>query len=100
MLPEELPQEILARFRSVSLERVHRIEACWSALTVGVGGGVGGGSGANASTVLELQRELHTLKGDSRVVGFADINLLCHRLEDVLAFARRRDFRVSEELDL
>jgi two-component system chemotaxis sensor kinase CheA len=88
----ELPAEIVARFRSKALERIEKLEASWTALT--------SGAAPDTAVVEEALRELHTLKGDSRVVGFTDVNLLCHKLEDLLAAAHRLDYRVAEDFDL
>src|SRR5262249_22187971 len=45
-------------------------------------------------------RDLHTLKGDARVVGFADVALLCQRLEDLIFASRERRYQVREEVDI
>jgi two-component system chemotaxis sensor kinase CheA len=86
-----LPDHVYTRFRAVSLERVERIEATWLALTHG---------GTDPAREEELYRDLHTLKGDARVVGFTDVSHLCQRLEDLLAAARARHYRVHEEVDV
>ncbi len=88
----DLPAEIVARFRAKALERIEKLEASWTALT--------SGAAPDPAVVEEAHRELHTLKGDSRVVGFTDVNLLCHKLEDLLAAAHRLDYRVAEDFDL
>jgi two-component system chemotaxis sensor kinase CheA len=86
-----LPDHVYARFRTVSFERLERIEAMWLALTHG-GGDAAGEDG--------MYRDLHTLKGDARVVGFVDVAVLCQRLEDMLAAARARRYRVHEDVDI
>ncbi|HET6613252.1 MAG TPA: Hpt domain-containing protein, partial [Kofleriaceae bacterium] len=83
--------EIIERFRSLSLERLARVESAWATL-------VRGGGGREIAT--EIARVVHTVKGDARVVGFADVNLVCHKLEDLLAAAAARDYRIPEDLDL
>jgi two-component system chemotaxis sensor kinase CheA len=88
----ELPAEIVARFRAKALERIEKLEAGWTTLT--------SSSTPDPAVIDDVQRELHTLKGDSRVVGFTDVNLLCHKLEDLLAAAHRLDYRVAEDFDL
>ncbi len=86
-----LPPEVLARFRAVGFERLERIDAAWRELT----------QGELAPKVEDtLYRELHTLKGDARVVGYAEVGLLCQRLEDLLAAARDRRYRVHEDVDI
>ena len=84
-----LPPAIIARFRSLSLERLDRVEASWAALVQG-----------DQERAADVQLELHTLKGDARVVGFNDIHLLAHKLEEVVVAAQRQGFRVPEEFDL
>jgi chemotaxis protein histidine kinase CheA len=90
-MPAALPDEIVSRFRGMATERLGRIEAGWLALVEGV---------ASESLAAEIHRELHTLKGDSHVVGFVEMNELCHRLEDLYALAEGHNFRVAEPIDL
>ncbi|WP_169796458.1 ATP-binding protein [Chondromyces crocatus] len=84
-----LPPAIVARFRSLSLERLERIEAEWTAVLAG-----------DHERAAEVHNDLHTLKGDARVVGFSDIHLLAHKLEELLVAAEHRQFRMPEEFDL
>ena len=89
--PVALPEALLTRFRTVSFERLERIDSAWAALT----------HDAAATDVEEnAYRDLHTLKGDARVVGFGDVAVLCQRLEDILNAARVRQYRVHEEVDI
>ncbi len=87
----ELPESVIEKFRSVTQERLERIDASWNALTRGV---------ASPKLDAELLRELHTLKGDARVVGFIDVGVLCQRLEDVVAASRARNYQVHEDVDI
>lgn len=86
-----LPGRVVARFRALALERLDQIEAGWATLAMGPGDG---------QLVAEIARLAHTLRGDSRAAGFADVNLLCQKFEDVLLYARRRRFRVPDEVDV
>ena len=86
-----LPEHLIARFRASGFERLERIEAGWAALAHG---------GAEGSVEEEMLRDLHTLKGDARVMGFAEAGVLCQRLEDLLAVARERRYRVHEDVDI
>jgi two-component system chemotaxis sensor kinase CheA len=88
---ERIPNQIVARFRTVAMERLERIESGWLALTQRTAG---------PQTEAELFQDTHTLKGDARVVGFADVGLLSQRLEDLMFAARRRRFRVHEDVDM
>jgi two-component system chemotaxis sensor kinase CheA len=86
-----LPEPLLARFRAAAFERLERIDTTWTALTQG---------SAPSRADEEMFRELHTLKGDARVVGFADVAVLCQRLEDLLSAARGRRYNVHEDVDV
>jgi two-component system chemotaxis sensor kinase CheA len=86
-----LPEQILNRFRVVSLERLERLEAAWAAVST---------TPDDADAAAVLHRETHTLKGDSRMVGFTDINMVCHKLEDLIELARQHGYRVGEDYDL
>lgn len=85
-----LPPELIQQFRQVALERIARIEESWSNVLVKLDD--------EASTV--IHREVHTLKGESRVVGFTDVNLICHKLEDMLDVARNRGYAIGDDFDL
>jgi two-component system chemotaxis sensor kinase CheA len=85
-----LPGQIVDRFRVVAVERLERIEVAWNALM----------TNPEAATITRMHREVHTLKGEARIVGFNDVDLVCHRLEDLLVMARQRAYAVSEEFDL
>lgn len=84
------PDELVQQFRAIALERIERIEAAWAQVLARLDD--------DASTL--IQREIHTLKGESRVVGFTDVNMVCHKLEDLLDVARARGYAIEEELDL
>ncbi len=86
-----LPPEILARFRSVALERVETLEVAWATLIKGEG---------NAEIEASLMREIHTLKGDARIVGMNDVTRLSHKTEELFAEAQRSAFSVPEDFDL
>lgn len=88
---EGLPVSIVAQFRAASVERLGRIEAAWGALTQRV---------ATAEVETELYHDVHTLKGEARLVGFADVVLITQRLEDLLVAARRRRYRINEDVDV
>lgn len=88
---EALPLSIVAQFRATGIERLGRIEGAWEALTQRVG---------TAEAESELYRDVHTLKGEARLVGFADVVLLTQRLEDLLVAARRRRYRITEDIDV
>lgn len=84
------PDELVQQFRQVALGRLDRIESAWGNILVHV----------NDEAVTELHREIHTLKGESRVLGFNDVNVVCHKLEDLLEVARSKGYAVDEDFDL
>ncbi len=90
MSTSALPSELLTRFRSVALERLDRVEGDWGSFMHG-----DGGEGLAAG----MQQELHTLKGEARMMHFGALATLCHALEGLVAVATRRG-RVPEEVDL
>jgi chemotaxis protein histidine kinase CheA len=82
---------ILSRFRSITIERIRRIEAAWDASLHGVETDV-----ASA----DLSRDLHTIAGDSRMLGLSSVALICRKLEGLIALARELSYEVPIELDL
>jgi two-component system chemotaxis sensor kinase CheA len=86
-----LPPQIIARFRSLSIERLEKLEAAWATLSRGEG---------NPEIEASARQELHTLKGDAKVTGFPEVNRLCHKLEELFAAAERMSYRVPEDFDL
>src|SRR5262245_58926327 len=85
-----LDDDLVQRFRTISLERLARIEAAWAQVMRSL----------DDVASRQLQREVHTLKGESLVMGFADVNMVCHKLEDLLGVARARGYAVDEDFDL
>ncbi len=85
-----LPDEVIARFRELGLEAVARIESSWNALV----------DSPEAPLGDDLRRDLHTLKGDAQTVGFTDVHMLCHKLEDLFDLAGERGYKVHEEFDV
>lgn len=86
-----VPDELMSRFRVVAMERLERIDETWTALVRGEP--IPSGDGA-------LLRDVHTLEGDAKVMGLAEASLLCQQLEDLVAAARARGYRVHEEVDV
>ena len=86
----QLPEEIIQQFRTVSLERLERVETAWESVLTTL----------DDAAVSLIHREIHTLKGDSKMVGFTDVNLVCHKLEDLFEVARTSGYAVDEDFDL
>jgi two-component system, chemotaxis family, sensor kinase CheA len=91
MLEVRVPDELMARFRTVAMERLERIDNAWSTLVRGEG---------TSDAEKNLLRDVHTLKGDARVVGLPEASLLCQRLEDLLAAAKSKGWSVHEDVDI
>ena len=91
MQPVGLPEGIITRFRTLSLERIGRLELGWNALLQGA---------EDPEVVRELSRDLHTLKGDAKVVGFEEVHVLAQKLEELVALAGQLQFSVSEDFEL
>ncbi|MGA2162519.1 MAG: chemotaxis protein CheA [Methanoregula sp.] len=54
--------------------------------------------GTDQNAIDEIFRSIHTLKGASASMGFADMERLCHTMEDVFQLIRNGSAEVSEEL--
>ena len=77
-------QELLAEFQRTAADRIERIDAAWVAL-----------EGGQAAVGDELLRELHTLKGEARLMGFSEAALLLHAMEDLVLSARGKPARAE-----
>jgi two-component system chemotaxis sensor kinase CheA/two-component system sensor histidine kinase and response regulator WspE len=78
MANEEIRQKLLPRFREMTGDRVEKISTALLELERGA-------PGAPSHDVREeLARELHTLKGEARMMGFVGISNLVHAAEDLL----------------
>lgn len=68
-------QQLLQRFRSSATERLQRIAyllldaGAWTRLS---------------SAVEEMERELHTIKGEARLLGLTELSTLIHQCEELL----------------
>jgi chemotaxis protein histidine kinase CheA len=62
----------------LSLERIGRVESVWNALLQGAD---------DEEAVRSISHDLHTLKGDAKVVGFDAVHALAQKLEELLALA-------------
>ncbi len=68
-------QELLDEFMLEARERADEVESLLLRLTTG-------DSEAQSSALARAKRELHTLKGNSGMMGFSDLQELAHRMED------------------
>jgi chemotaxis protein histidine kinase CheA len=73
---------LLAKFKPVARKRLERLSADLVAIESG---------GAGEDVREEVARELHTLKGEARLVGLGALSTLAHRLEDLYTAVRGRE---------
>ncbi len=66
---------LIEKFRVVALDRVEKMNLLMVQLERDLD---------DAAVVEELMREVHTLKGEANMMGFADINLVAHQVEHML----------------
>ncbi|WP_242392329.1 hybrid sensor histidine kinase/response regulator [Anaeromyxobacter oryzisoli] len=74
-ISEEIRQKLLPRFRETTADRVEKISGALLEVERGA---------ATAELREELARELHTLKGEARMMGFVGISTVVHAAEDLL----------------
>jgi two-component system chemotaxis sensor kinase CheA len=80
---EKARLELLEEFRRTTIERIERITLAWVTLEK---------NPADTAVTQELQRELHTVKGEARMMGFADVSLIAHRCEALVMHAMDTSF--------
>jgi two-component system chemotaxis sensor kinase CheA len=90
MDPSEVPSEIIDRFRASSVERLENMEGAWTMLS----------QEPDEMILSEMQRELHTLKGDAIAIGFSDVGLICHKLEEIFLVVSQEHNHIPEDIDL
>lgn len=66
---------LIEKFRSVGLERLERMNDLLILLER---------EPNDAEALDEILREIHTLKGEAKMMGFADVNLVAHQAENIL----------------
>lgn len=66
---------LIEKFRVVALDRVEKMNLLMIQLERDL---------HDSAVIEELMREVHTLKGEANMMGFADINLVAHQVEHVL----------------
>lgn len=90
MQPISVPEAIVTRFRTLSLDRIARVESVWGALVHGA---------VDEEAVRSASRDLHTLKGDASIIGFGDVEALARKLEELFSVAGALQYRIPHELD-
>jgi two-component system, chemotaxis family, sensor kinase CheA len=76
-------EALIARYRAISLDRLKAIRGKLAAVAEG-----------NAEALGDVRRELHTLKGDSHLLGQVQIGKLAHACEERLLDPRALDLTV------
>ncbi len=75
-------EALFERYRARSLERIRKLSFWLSSL---------GDGGDAAKALRDVARELHTLKGDSAVVGVERVSEIAHLAEEILLHAKAED---------
>ncbi|MDX2089741.1 MAG: response regulator [Kofleriaceae bacterium] len=83
---EEIRRELLGEFRQAARERLERIGAAWVALE-------SEGTASRKEHSVLILRELHTLKGEAKLMGYATVSQLAHNLEDLMVALERGAWR-------
>ena len=76
---------LLAKFRSIAAERLERLSSTFVALE----------STPDDEEAIELiLREIHSLKGEAKMMGFPKINEVAHKTEELLHHAKELRFQL------
>jgi chemotaxis protein histidine kinase CheA len=81
---DKIKAAFLEKFRQVAGERLERLQDLYGRL---------GRAPGDGELATELARELHTLKGEARMMGFGEVGRLLHAVEDALKAHRQTGFR-------
>jgi len=93
MTPDEVRKQLLGKFREVSGDRLEKIGLAVMALEKTPG---------DPGAADEIARELHTLKGEGRMLGLPAVGTVAHAAEDLLRALRegRAPLEVASDLML
>ncbi len=80
---------LIEKFREVALDRLEAMNLTMLSLER---------DPSDHDALEALMREIHTLKGEAKMLGFADVNLVAHQLEEVLLSATARALLDSREV--
>ncbi|MDD5224210.1 MAG: hybrid sensor histidine kinase/response regulator [bacterium] len=84
--------KLLDKFRDITLDRLRILNQGLLDIEKG---------SRDENLINQLMREIHTLKGESRMMGFSDVNLITHKIEDLLKSLQLREFRFQpQETDI
>ncbi|MEW5851018.1 MAG: Hpt domain-containing protein, partial [Myxococcota bacterium] len=82
-------EALIGRFRATALERVRKITSALVALEEGQG---------TAAQAQEVGRELHTIKGEARMLGFARLAEVVHAMETLFLPAKDGEGQVAPQV--
>lgn len=82
-------QALVDKFRIITAERLEKLNR--GVLQIEQGN-------ADAAVNEEVMREIHTLKGEAKLVGFAATNVVAHRIEALLIRSRDQGFTMTQAL--
>ena len=91
MTPEEVRKQLLGKFREVSGDRLEKIGLAVMALEKNAG---------DANAAEDIARELHTLKGEARMLGLPGVGTVAHAAEDLLKALRENRTTLDKASDL
>lgn len=79
---------LLSKFRDSTRARLHRLGVTWSEI-------IDGGRREPEQTAA-IMREIHTVKGESKLMGYATMNRVAHHVEELLTALRDAGFTGSD----
>ena len=86
---DKLRKELLEEFRNTAKERSEKISLRWIELE---------SNPDQAGLADDLMRQLHSLKGESKMMGFSDISLIAHKTEELVLASKQKGFSKNPEL--
>ncbi len=79
---------LIEKFRAVGLDRIEAMNLAMITLER---------DPHDARASEEILREIHTLKGEAKMMGFADVNLVAHQTEHLLILAHKLGWELPQE---
>lgn len=86
MTTSDRRKALIAKFRGITRERIASIAEMLTMLD---------GNGGDDETIAGLMREIHTIKGEAKIMGFALMSHVAHRTEDLLLSVKQKGFALS-----
>ena len=79
---------LIEKFRAVALDRIEAMNLAMITLEH---------APDDAQSREEILREIHTLKGEAKMMGFADVNLVAHQTEHMLILADSHGWKIPRQ---